>query len=71
MDQKQIESKLNQLEARIESLESSWKRDKFKAEQEITRRWLKKEQLKASRLTIVTNLVPKGHDIASFRDQEA
>ena len=52
MEQKQIESKLNRLEARIQVLESSWKREKYKAEQEITRRWTKKEQLRASRLTI-------------------
>jgi len=52
MDENQIDMKLNQLEVRIQSLESSWRREKFKAEQEITRRWTKKEQLRASRLTI-------------------
>lgn len=52
MDQEHIETKLDRLEARIKSLESSWERETFKAEQEITRRWTKKEQLKASRLTI-------------------
>ena len=54
MDQEQIEKKLIQLEAKVELLETSWERDAFKAEQEITRRWLKKEQLRASRLTIKT-----------------
>jgi len=61
MDQNQIEMKLNQLEARIESLESSWKKEKFRAEQEVTHRWLKKEQLRESRLTIkveATDCVP-------------
>ena len=52
MDENQIAMKLNQLEVRIQSLETSWRREKFKAEQEITRRWTKKEQLRANRLSI-------------------
>ena len=52
MDENQIAMKLNQLEVRIQSLETSWRREKFKAEQEITRRWTKKEQLRANRLKI-------------------
>ena len=66
MDQNQIEPKLNQLEARIKSLESSWKREKFKAEQEITRRWLKKEQLRASRLTIKVERDGSEYKLAEF-----
>jgi hypothetical protein len=66
MDQNQIEMKLNQLEVRIQSLESSWKREKFKAEQEITRRWLKKEQLKASRLKIKVERDGSEYSLAEF-----
>ena len=66
MNQEEIEPKLNQLETKIQSLESSWKREKFKAEQEITRRWLKKEQLKASRLTIKVEHDGSEHRLAEF-----
>ena len=66
MDQNHIEMKLNQLEVRIQSLESSWKREKFKAEQEITRRWLKKEQLKTSRLTIKVERDGSEYRLAEF-----
>jgi len=66
MDQNQIETTLDQLEARIQLLESSWKREKFKAEQEITRRWLKKEQLRASRLSIKVERDGSEYRLAEF-----
>ena len=66
MDPKEIETNLNQLEARIESLESSWGREKFKAEQEVTRRWLKKEQTRASRLTIKVESDGSEYRLAEF-----
>lgn len=66
MDQKQTESKLNQLDARILVLESSWKREKYKAEQEITRRWTQKEQLRASRLTIKVERDGSEYRLAEF-----
>lgn len=52
MDNKKIEAKLNYLEIRVQALEASWKAEKFKAEQEITKRWRKKEALRQNRLTI-------------------
>jgi hypothetical protein len=64
MDQNQM--MLNQLEVRIRSLESSWEREKFKAEQEITRRWTKKEQLKATRLTIKVERDGSEYRLAEF-----
>ena len=60
------EIKLGRLEVRIQVLESSWERGKFKAEQEITRRWLKKEQLKASRLTIKVERDGSEYRLAEF-----
>jgi hypothetical protein len=42
MNEKQIAAKLNYLETRVQSLESSWRAEKFNAEQEITKRWRKK-----------------------------
>lgn len=52
MSDEKIKAKLNYLELRIQSLEKSWRAEKFKAEQEITKRWRKKEQLRQKRLTI-------------------
>ncbi|RJS68953.1 hypothetical protein CW696_07875 [ANME-2 cluster archaeon] len=52
MDQERINTKINMLETRIQALETSWRREKFKAEREITRRWEKKERIRANRLTI-------------------
>lgn len=66
MEQNQIEMKLSQLEVRIQSLEMSWKREKFKAEQAITRRWLKKEQLKTSRLQIKVERDGSEYSLAEF-----
>ena len=66
MNKEQIEMKLNQLEVRIQALESSWKREKFKAEQEITRRWEKKERLRASRLTIKVEYDGLEYRLAEF-----
>lgn len=67
MDEKQIAMKLNQLEAKIQALESSWERDKFKAEQEITRRWTKKEQLRASRLTIKVEAIDRTPFVPEYK----
>jgi len=58
MDEKKIAAKLNHLEVRVQSLEASWKAEKFKAEQEITKRWRNKEALRQNRLTIKVTVVP-------------